>query len=50
MALAQRDLMEHIRSTGGPPPFTPANRSRFLQVLDQTIARERRKRLLSKPR
>lgn len=54
MALAQRDLMEHIRSTGettgGPPPFTSANRSRFLQVLDQTIARERRKRLLSEPR
>jgi uncharacterized protein YaiI (UPF0178 family) len=54
MALAQRALMEHIRSTGeatgGPPPFAPANRSRFLQVLDQTIGRERRKRLLSEPR
>ena len=54
MALAQRALMEHIRSTGettgGPPPFMPADRSRFLQVLDQTINRERRKRLLSEPR
>jgi uncharacterized protein len=54
MALAQRALMEHIRSTGeatgGPPPFTPASRSRFLQVLDQTISRERRKRLLSESR
>jgi uncharacterized protein YaiI (UPF0178 family) len=48
LALAQRSLMEHIRSTGettgGPPPFSPANRSRFLQALDQTIAREIRKR------
>ena len=51
LALAQRSLMEHVRSTGettgGPPPFSLANRSRFLQALDQTIARERRKRLLS---
>ena len=50
MALAQRSLMEHIRSTGettgGPPPFSPANRSRFLQMLDQTIAHEKRKRSL----
>lgn len=48
LALAQRSLMEHIRSTGettgGPPPFSPANRSRFLQTLDQAIAREMRKR------
>ncbi len=51
LALAQRSIMEHIRSTGettgGPPPFSSANRSRFLQTLDQAIARERRKRLLS---
>lgn len=49
LALAQRALMEHIRSTGeitgGPPPFSSANRSRFLQALDQAIARERRRRL-----
>ncbi len=48
LALAQRALMEHIRSTGettdGPPPFSSANRSRFLQTLDQTIVREKRKR------
>ncbi len=48
MALAQRSLMEHIRSTGeitgGPPPFTSANRSRFLQALDQAITREQRRR------
>jgi len=49
LALAQRSLREHIRSTGeitgGPPPFSSANRSRFLQALDQTIIRERRRRL-----
>ena len=48
LALAQRSLMEHIRSTGeiagGPPPFSSANRSQFLQALDQTITREQRRR------
>jgi uncharacterized protein YaiI (UPF0178 family) len=48
MALAQRNLMEHIRSTGettgGPPPFAASHRSQFLQALDACIARERRKR------
>ncbi|BBU63348.1 UPF0178 protein [Methylosinus sp. C49] len=48
LALAQRSLMEHIRSTGeatgGPPPFSSAARSQFLQALDQAIARERRRR------
>jgi uncharacterized protein YaiI (UPF0178 family) len=48
LALAQRSLMEHIRSTGeitgGPPPFSSANRSRFLQALDQAITREQRRR------
>ena len=48
LALAQRGLMEHLRSTGettgGPPVFSPADRSRFLQALDQAIAREMRKR------
>jgi uncharacterized protein len=48
LALAQRSLMEHIRSTGeitgGPPPFSSANRSQFLQALDQAIAREQRRR------
>jgi uncharacterized protein len=46
-ALAQRSIMEHIRSTGeitgGPKPFQPADRSRFLQALDETVNRERRK-------
>jgi uncharacterized protein YaiI (UPF0178 family) len=42
-ALAQRDLMEHLRSfgeiTGGPKPFLPADRSRFLSALDATVRR-----------
>jgi uncharacterized protein YaiI (UPF0178 family) len=46
-ALAQRSIMEHIRSTGeitgGPRPFSPADRSRFLQSLDEAINRERRR-------
>ncbi len=54
LALAQRALMEHIRSTGqmtgGPPPFSPQDRSRFLQALDQAIAREKRKRSSSRSR
>jgi len=47
-ALAQRAIMEHIRSTGeitgGPKPFASADRSRFLQALDEAVNRERRKR------
>ena len=47
-ALAQRAIMEHIRSTGeitgGPRPFAGADRSRFLQALDEAVNRERRKR------
>ncbi|MBF0409098.1 MAG: YaiI/YqxD family protein [Candidatus Riflebacteria bacterium] len=39
--LAMRDLFSHLRetgeSTGGPPPFTQRDRSRFLQELDKTI-------------
>jgi len=46
-ALAQRAIMEHIRSTGeitgGPKAFAPADRSRFLQTLDETVHRQRRK-------
>ena len=46
-ALASRALMEHIRSTGditgGPPPFSAAHRSQFLQTLDQIITREKRR-------
>jgi uncharacterized protein YaiI (UPF0178 family) len=46
-ALSQRAVMEHLRSTGevtgGPRPFERADRSRFLQALDETINRHRRK-------
>jgi uncharacterized protein YaiI (UPF0178 family) len=46
-ALAQRSIMEHIRSTGeitgGPKPFDRTDRSRFLQALDEAVNRERRK-------
>ena len=47
-AIAQRALMEQLRSTGdilgGPRPFDRADRSRFLQTLDQVIQQERRRR------
>ena len=47
-ALSQRALMEHLRSTGevtgGPKPFDRNDRARFLQVLDETINRELRRR------
>ena len=46
-AIAQRALMEQLRSTGdqmgGPKPFDRQDRSRFLQMLDQIIQEERRK-------
>ena len=41
-------ILEQIRSTGaitgGPPPFGKADRSRFLQALDEIVNRERRGR------
>jgi uncharacterized protein YaiI (UPF0178 family) len=47
-AMAQRAIMEQIRSTGaitgGPRPFDRTDRSRFLQALDQTVNREMRRR------
>jgi uncharacterized protein YaiI (UPF0178 family) len=47
-AIAQRALMEQIRSTGeitgGPKPFDRNDRSRFLQSLDEVIQKETRKR------
>ena len=47
-ALAQRSIMEHIRSTGeitgGPRPFDRNDRSRFLQALDEAVQKERRRR------
>ncbi|MGV8839118.1 MAG: YaiI/YqxD family protein [Bauldia sp.] len=45
-ALASRAVAEHLRSfgamTGGPKPFTAADRSRFLQALDAALVRARR--------
>jgi uncharacterized protein YaiI (UPF0178 family) len=45
-ALASREVGEHLRSfgaiTGGPKPFTPADRSRFLQALDAVVVRARK--------
>jgi uncharacterized protein YaiI (UPF0178 family) len=48
IALAMRDLMTDLRSTGGvtggPAPFAPRDRSAFLQSLEQTIRRLQRPR------
>jgi uncharacterized protein YaiI (UPF0178 family) len=45
-ALASRAVGEHLRSmgeiTGGPAPFAPANRSKFLQALDAAVVKARR--------
>lgn len=47
-ALAGREIAEHLRSfgamTSGPKPFGPADRSKFLQALDQAVNRQKRKR------
>ena len=47
-ALAGRMIGEHLRSmgeiTGGPKPFAAADRSRFLQTLDEAVVRARRRR------
>lgn len=47
-AIAQRAIMEQIRSTGaitgGPRPFDRRDRSNFLQALDQAITKELRRR------
>ena len=51
-AIAQRALMEQLRSTGdimgGPKPFARNDRSRYLQALDEIIQKERRKRALQR--
>ena len=45
-ALATRNLLAEMRSagieSGGPPPFDPRDRSRFLQALDRAIHALRR--------
>jgi uncharacterized protein YaiI (UPF0178 family) len=46
MALATRDLMDHLRgsgeATGGPKAFTPRDRSNFLSALDNAVVRLKR--------
>lgn len=46
-ALASRGIGEHLRSmgeiTGGPKPFAAADRSRFLQALDQAVVRAKKR-------
>ena len=46
LALATRNLLHDLRSagaiTGGPKPFEPRDRSRFLSALDQAIVRLKR--------
>lgn len=48
MALATRNLMQDLRAmgevSGGPPPFSARDRSRFLSALDEAIVRLRRVR------
>jgi hypothetical protein len=45
-ALASRAIGEHLRSmgeiTGGPKPFAPSDRSKFLQALDIAVVRARK--------
>jgi uncharacterized protein YaiI (UPF0178 family) len=45
--LASRAIGEHLRSmgeiTGGPKPFTSADRSKFLQALDAAVVRALRR-------
>ena len=47
-ALASRSVGEHLRSmgeiTGGPKPFAPADRSKFLQALDTAVVKARKAR------
>lgn len=46
-AMAQRELMEHLRSFGegggGPKPFSAADRSRFLSALDAVVQKAKRR-------
>ena len=47
MALASRDLMQNLRETGqitgGPKPFSKADRSRFLSALETLVQKAGRK-------
>lgn len=45
-AMAQRELMEHLRSfgeaSGGPKPFSPRDRQQFLNALDALVQKSKR--------
>jgi uncharacterized protein len=47
MALATRNLLQDLRAmgevSGGPPPFSARERSRFLSALDEAIVRLKRR-------
>jgi uncharacterized protein YaiI (UPF0178 family) len=47
-ALAGRELMAHLRelgaATGGPPPYSARDRSRFLHAFDEALRRAARPR------
>ena len=47
-AIATRAIMADLRAgigaTGGPPPFSKADRSRFLSALDESVVRAKRGR------
>jgi hypothetical protein len=47
MALAMRDLTAHLRETGeitgGPSAFTPRDRSRFLDALENAVQAQKRR-------
>ena len=53
MALATRNLMDQLRSqgaiTGGPKPFSPKDRSAFLQSLEREIVRLKRSGFAATP-
>jgi len=49
-ALATRDLMSDLRAYGvggGPPPFGPRDRSRFLEALELVVREAKRQRAAS---
>jgi uncharacterized protein YaiI (UPF0178 family) len=52
-ALAKRELMDHLRQmgavTGGPAPFVPADRSRFLARMEEAIQAIRRRQQKGAP-
>ena len=47
MAVAMRDLTAHLREsgevTGGPPVFTPRDRARFLDALENAVQAQKRR-------